>query len=74
MAAAPGTGRLLPGAAERPTAGTGRISVRLDRRAAGARLNACCQEAGCRIAGRKEGKPQPGGVPRPFTLREKRLP
>ncbi|MFC7841174.1 hypothetical protein [Streptomyces sp. NPDC057382] len=52
----------------------GRIPVRLDRRAAGARLNACCQEAGCRIAGRKEGKPQPGGVPRPFTLREKRGP
>ncbi|MFB8247446.1 hypothetical protein ACFC5X_20675 [Streptomyces sp. NPDC055952] len=74
MAAAPGPGRLLPRAAERRTAGTGRIPVRLDRRAAGARLDAGCQEAGCRIAGRREGKPQPGGVPRSFTLREKRLP
>lgn len=52
---------------------TGRTSVRLDCLAANARLNACYPDAGYRVVGRKEGKPQPGGPPRSFTLREKRL-
>jgi ribosomal protein S18 acetylase RimI-like enzyme len=71
--AAPGTGRLLLAAAERRVTETGRTSVRLDCLAANARLNACYQDAGYRVVGRKEGKPQPGGPPRSFTLREKRL-
>jgi len=71
--AAPGTGRLLLGAAERRVAATGRTCVRLDCLAGNAQLNAYYQQAGYRVVGRKEGKPQPGGKPKSFTLLEKKL-
>lgn len=72
-AAAPGTGRLLLTAAEHRVAEAGRTSVRLDCLATNAQLNAYYQEAGYRVVGRKEGKPQPGGPPKSFTLMEKQL-
>ncbi|MFJ5995603.1 GNAT family N-acetyltransferase [Streptomyces sp. NPDC092370] len=72
-AAAPGTGRLLLGAAERRVAAAGRTAVRLDCLATNAPLNAYYRAAGYRVVGRKEGKPQPGGAPKSFTLMEKRL-
>jgi ribosomal protein S18 acetylase RimI-like enzyme len=71
--AAPGTGRLLLGAAERRVAAVGRTAVRLDCLATNAPLNAYYRDAGYRVVGRKEGKPQPGGAPKSFTLMEKRL-
>ncbi|MGW0612595.1 N-acetyltransferase family protein [Streptomyces sp. NPDC002788] len=71
--AAPGTGRLLLGAAERRVAEVGRTTVRLDCLAGNAQLNAYYQGAGYRVVGLKEGKPQPGGAPRSFTLLEKRI-
>ncbi|MFE1247179.1 GNAT family N-acetyltransferase [Streptomyces sp. NPDC058735] len=72
-AATPGTGRLLLEAAERRVAEAGRGRVRLDCLAGNARLNAYYVRAGYRVVGRTEGKPQPGGAPRSFTLLEKRL-
>jgi ribosomal protein S18 acetylase RimI-like enzyme len=72
-AAAPGTGLRLLRAAERRVAEAGRTCVRLDCLAGNAQLNAYYREAGYRIVGRKEGKPQPGGAPKSFTLLEKVL-
>ncbi|WP_333772736.1 GNAT family N-acetyltransferase [Streptomyces sp. IBSBF 3136] len=69
--AAPGTGRLLLSAAEDRVAAVGRSCVRLDCLAGNARLNAYYLKAGYRVVGRKEGKPQPGGAPKSFTLLEK---
>jgi hypothetical protein len=66
-----GTGQLLLRAAERRVAEAGRSLVRLDCLAGNTRLNAYYLEAGYRVVGRKEGKPQPGGVPKSFTLLEK---
>ncbi|MFD5872017.1 GNAT family N-acetyltransferase [Streptomyces sp. NPDC060322] len=67
----PGTGRTLLRAADRRVVGAGRPLVRLDWLAGNARLNAYYRDAGYQVAGRKEGKPQPGGVPKAFTLLEK---
>ncbi|WEO99756.1 GNAT family N-acetyltransferase [Streptomyces sp. FXJ1.172] len=71
--AEPGTGRLLLRAAEHRVAAVGRTCVRLDCLAANAQLNAYYQNAGYRVVGRKEGKPQPGGAPKSFTLLEKEI-
>jgi GNAT superfamily N-acetyltransferase len=71
--AARGTGRLLLRAAESRVAAVGRTWVRLDCLAGNARLNAYYQDAGYRVVGHKEGKPQPGGAPKSFTLLEKEL-
>ncbi|MFE7276680.1 GNAT family N-acetyltransferase [Streptomyces sp. NPDC057623] len=71
--AAPGTGRLLLGAVERRVAAAGRVCVRLDCLAGNEPLNAYYRQAGYRVVGRKEGKPQPGGAPKSFTLLEKDL-
>ncbi|MEU6981147.1 MULTISPECIES: GNAT family N-acetyltransferase [unclassified Streptomyces] len=71
--AAPGTGRLLLEAAEARVAAAGRTRVRLDCLAGNAPLNAYYQRAGYRVVGHKEGKPQPGGAPKSFTLLEKAL-
>ncbi|MEU8620194.1 GNAT family N-acetyltransferase [Streptomyces sp. NPDC048623] len=71
--AAPGTGRLLLAAAEHRVAATGRTRVRLDCLADNAPLNAYYQDAGYRAVGSVAGKPQPGGPPKSFTLREKTL-
>lgn len=71
--ARPGTGRLLLRAAERRVAAVGRAFVRLDCLAGNARLNAYYVNDGYRPVGRKAGKPQPGGVPKSFTLLEKTL-
>ncbi|GAB2592650.1 GNAT family N-acetyltransferase [Streptomyces capparidis] len=71
--APPGTGRLLLRAAERRVAAAGRTFLRLDCLAGNARLNAYYRDAGYRVVGRKEGKPQPGGAPKSFTLLEKAL-
>lgn len=67
----PGTGRQLLRAAERRVAEAGRPLVRLDCLAGNARLEAYYLDAGYRVVGYKEGKPQPGGVPKAFTLLEK---
>ncbi|AZQ34907.1 GNAT family N-acetyltransferase [Streptomyces cyaneochromogenes] len=72
--AARGTGRLLLKAAEHRVAEVGRTRVRLDCLAGNAPLNAYYQDAGYRVVGHKEGKPQPGGAPpKSFTLLEKEL-
>ncbi|MEV0242005.1 GNAT family N-acetyltransferase [Streptomyces sp. NPDC050674] len=71
--AAPGTGRLLLTAAERRVAEAGRTAVRLDCLATNTPLTAYYEQAGYRVVGHKEGKPQPGGAPKSFTLMEKRL-
>lgn len=71
--AAPGTGRRLLAAAEARVAATGRTHVRLDCLADNAPLNAYYQDAGYHAVGRVEGKPQPGGPPKSFTLMEKEL-
>ncbi|MEV4436551.1 GNAT family N-acetyltransferase [Streptomyces sp. NPDC049585] len=71
---APGTGRRLLQAAEHRVAEAGRTLVRLDCLAGNARLNAYYLGAGYRAVGRKEGKPQPGGAPKSFTLLEKPVP
>ncbi|MFE1314778.1 GNAT family N-acetyltransferase [Streptomyces sp. NPDC058755] len=71
--AAPGTGRLLLTAAEQRVAAVGRTCVRLDCLAGNAQLNAYYRHAGYRPVGRKEGKPQPSGTPKSFTLLEKEL-
>lgn len=70
---APGTGRLLLEAAERRVAEAGRTRVRPDCLAGNAQLNAFYRHAGYRVVGHKEGKPQPGGAPKSFTLLEKEL-
>ncbi|RST17434.1 N-acetyltransferase [Streptomyces sp. WAC05374] len=66
-----GTGRQLLRVAERRVAEAGRPLVRLDCLAANARLRSYYLDAGYRVAGCKEGKPQPGGTPKAFTLLEK---
>ncbi|MGO4630692.1 GNAT family N-acetyltransferase [Streptomyces sp. 2RAF24] len=71
--AAPGTGRLLLEAAEARVSEAGRSHVRLDCLAGNAPLNAYYQRSGYRVVGHKEGKPQPGGAPKSFTLLEKEL-
>jgi ribosomal protein S18 acetylase RimI-like enzyme len=71
--APPGTGRLLLEAAEHRVAEAGRTRVRLDCLAGNAQLNAYYRDAGYRVVGHKEGKPQPGGAPKSFTLMEKEL-
>lgn len=71
--AAPGTGRLLLEAAEHRVATVGRACVRLDCLAGNAPLHTYYRDAGYRVVGRKEGKPQPGGAPKSFTLMEKEL-
>ncbi|MEV5803221.1 GNAT family N-acetyltransferase [Streptomyces collinus] len=72
-AAAPGTGRVLLSAAEDRVAAVGRSYARLDCLAGNAPLKAYYLNAGYRVVGRKEGKPQPGGAPKSFTLMEKEL-
>ncbi|MFE7751693.1 GNAT family N-acetyltransferase [Streptomyces sp. NPDC057428] len=67
----PGTGRQLLRVAERRVAEAGRESVRLDCLAGNVRLNAYYLNAGYQVVGHKEGKPQPGGTPKSFTLLEK---
>ncbi|WP_406117265.1 GNAT family N-acetyltransferase [Streptomyces anulatus] len=69
--AGPGAGSLLLRAAERRVAATGRTLVRLDCLSGNTRLNAYYLDAGYRVVGRKEGKPQPVGAPKSFTLLEK---
>ncbi|GHD14111.1 N-acetyltransferase [Streptomyces violarus] len=71
--APPGTGRLLLRSAEHRVAATGRTRVRLDCLAGNAQLTAYYRDAGYRIVGHKQGKPQPGGAPKSFTLLEKEL-
>ncbi|MER6030027.1 GNAT family N-acetyltransferase [Streptomyces sp. NPDC001851] len=71
-AAPPGTGRLLLRAAERRVAEVGRILTRLDCLAGNDRLTAYYLDAGYRIVGRTEAKPQPDGATKSFTLLEKR--
>ena len=73
-AAAPGTGRLLLAAAEERVAEAGRTRVRLDCLATNPRLTAYYRDAGYRVVGTKDGKPQPGGPAKSFTLMEKELP
>ncbi|MFE6973054.1 GNAT family N-acetyltransferase [Streptomyces sp. NPDC057682] len=69
----PGTGRRLLHAAEDRIAETGRTLVRLDCLAGNEPLTAYYLDAGYRVVGRKDGKPQPGGTPKSFTLLEKAL-
>ncbi|MFC9757731.1 GNAT family N-acetyltransferase [Streptomyces sp. NPDC056921] len=71
--ARPGTGRQLLRAAEQRVAAAGRALVRLDCLAGNARLSSYYVNDGYRIVGHKAGKPQPGGVPKSFTLLEKDL-
>lgn len=66
-----GTGRHLLRVAERRVAEVGRILVRLDCLAGNARLSAYYLKAGYQVVGHKEGKPQPGGTTKSFTLLEK---
>lgn len=70
-AVAPGTGRELLRGAERRVAEAGRALVRLDCLAGNDRLTAYYLDAGYQVVGHKEGKPQPGGTPKSFTLLEK---
>ncbi|MEW2576727.1 GNAT family N-acetyltransferase [Streptomyces syringium] len=67
----PGTGQRLLRAAERRVAESGRTLVRLDCLAGNARLTAYYLDSGYRVVGHKEGKPQPGGTTKSFTLLEK---
>lgn len=67
----PGTGGLLLRAAERRVAEAGRILVRLDCLAGNDRLTAYYLDAGYQVVGHREGKPQPGGATKSFTLLEK---
>ncbi|MFE1369030.1 GNAT family N-acetyltransferase [Streptomyces anulatus] len=69
--AEPGTGSVLLRAAEHRVAATGRTLVRLDCLSGNTRLNAFYLNAGYRVVGHKEGKPQPVGAPKSFTLLEK---
>jgi ribosomal protein S18 acetylase RimI-like enzyme len=70
-AALPGTGRRLLLAAEQRVAAAGRTLARLDCLAGNDRLTAYYLDAGYQVVGRKEGKPQPGGSAKSFTLLEK---
>ncbi|MBP2400532.1 GNAT family N-acetyltransferase [Streptomyces syringium] len=70
-AVAPGAGRRLLQAAERRVAAAGRSLVRLDCLAGNARLTAYYRDSGYQVVGHKEGKPQPGGTAKSFTLLEK---
>ncbi|WP_406447369.1 GNAT family N-acetyltransferase [Streptomyces sp. NBC_00876] len=70
-AAPPGTGRRLLRAAERRVADAGRALVRLDCLADNVRLRAYYLDAGYEVVGHKEGKPQPDGRVKAFTLLEK---
>ena len=67
----PGTGHRLLRAAECRVAEAGRPLVRLDCLAGNTRLNAYYRKAGYRVVGHKEGKPQPGGASKAYTLLEK---
>ncbi|MFJ9406718.1 GNAT family N-acetyltransferase [Streptomyces sp. NPDC101393] len=67
----PGTGHRLLRAAERRVAEAGRPLVRLDCLAGNTRLNAYYLKAGYQVVGHKEGKPQPGGASKAYTLLEK---
>ncbi|RSS52913.1 GNAT family N-acetyltransferase [Streptomyces sp. WAC07061] len=69
----PGTGRRLLQVAERRVAEAGRQLVRLDCLADNAALNAYYLSAGYQVVGRKEGRPQPGGTPKSFTVFEKSI-
>ncbi|WP_406099647.1 GNAT family N-acetyltransferase [Streptomyces sp. NBC_01013] len=71
---APGTGRQLLRVAERRVAAAGRPLVRLDCLAGNAPLKAYYLDAGYQAVGHKEGKPQPNGAPKSFTLLEKSVP
>ncbi|MFD6347718.1 GNAT family N-acetyltransferase [Streptomyces roseolus] len=71
---APGAGRLLLAAAEERVAAAGRTRVRLDCLATNPKLASYYRDAGYRVVGRKDGKPQPGGPAKSFTLMEKELP
>ncbi|MFF5371812.1 GNAT family N-acetyltransferase [Streptomyces sp. NPDC013187] len=71
--APPGTGRRLLRSAEHRVAATGRTCVRLDCLAGNVPLTTYYRDAGYRVVGHKEGKPQPGGTPKSFTLLEKDL-
>ncbi|MGW2488620.1 GNAT family N-acetyltransferase [Streptomyces sp. NPDC001606] len=73
-AAAPGTGRMLLRAAEQRVAAAGPSRVRLDCVADNERLGAYYRQAGYRLVGRTEGKPQPDGMAKAFSLLEKVLP
>ncbi|MFD0416624.1 GNAT family N-acetyltransferase [Streptomyces sp. NPDC127108] len=66
-----GTGGHLLHAAERRVADAGRTLVRLDCLSGNTRLRAYYLDSGYRVVGHKEGKPQPGGTPKSFTLLEK---
>ncbi|MFD5697001.1 GNAT family N-acetyltransferase [Streptomyces lasiicapitis] len=66
-----GTGRQLLRVAERRVAEAGRPLVRLDCLAGNTRLTTYYLNAGYQVAGRKEGKPQPGGTVKSFTLLQK---
>ncbi len=72
-AAPPGTGLRLLRAAERRVAEAGRSLARLDSLAGNVRLTAYYVDAGYQVVGRKEGKPQPGGTTKSYTLLEKSL-
>ncbi|MFJ2272344.1 GNAT family N-acetyltransferase [Streptomyces sp. NPDC087849] len=69
----PGTGRQLLRVAERRVAEAGRPLVRLDCLADNVPLTAYYLNAGYQVVGHKEGKPQPNGTPKSFTLLEKSL-
>ncbi|MER5888894.1 GNAT family N-acetyltransferase [Streptomyces sp. NPDC001941] len=71
--ARPGTGSALLRAAEERVARAGRELVRLDCLADNERLNSYYLRAGYRAVGTMEGKPQPGGVRKSYTLMEKRV-
>ncbi|MFJ4925014.1 hypothetical protein [Streptomyces sp. NPDC088736] len=51
-----------------------RFRLAADTDLASTRLNAYYLNAGYRVVGHKEGKPQPGGAPKSFTLLEKPAP
>ncbi|MEU3887951.1 GNAT family N-acetyltransferase [Streptomyces sp. NPDC029041] len=71
--APPGTGRHLLCSAEHRVAAAGRTCVRLDCLAGNVPLTTYYRSAGYRVVGHNEGKPQPGGTPKSFTLLEKEL-
>ncbi|MFB7941115.1 GNAT family N-acetyltransferase [Streptomyces sp. NPDC056049] len=71
--AEPGTGRLLLAAAEHRVTEAGRTRLRLDCLTTNTALTSSYERAGYRAVGRKDGKPQPGGPPKSFTLMEKVL-
>ncbi|MFE7114800.1 GNAT family N-acetyltransferase [Streptomyces sp. NPDC057654] len=71
--AEPGTGQRLLRAAERRIAEVGRPFARLDCLAGNPRLNSYYVDNGYRVIGQKARKPQPGRVPKSFTLLEKTL-